>query len=392
MFSWPQIPESMMPRIPLDLLMQIGQEILSGSQSGRPADLPETVNQLQYNVFWTDKESLIVGYNQQVVISHQLPLPAVNLNYRQFAELAGTSQWLYERFESQNKRLMETGEVLINAVDLPIAHRDGRVLYLVSSRFPIKACERGEYIGILGISVDITQYWQSLRGAHFESTQHSLAMGATLHQSSQTLNAILALLKSNELTASTYHQIQKRLAALAKDITHCLEAPDMKRSSMPIDVFTLMGDLDQCFFGRCSDLNVTFSWQVASKMGRSCVLPWDPRIIMQALSIIIENSLLHGHVEWITILVTFRETPTGIIGYIEVQDNGIGLPDKLIDYLNAPGLPPHPTGGLGLALLKVWVSQMPGAELSASQCLDKGTAICLALPMLDISQTTQSEI
>jgi len=67
---------------------------------------------------------------------------------------------------------------------------------------------------------------------------------------------------------------------------------------------------------------------------------------------------------------------------VTVEDEGVGLPDEVLDYLRSPGGiegPAEERGGLGLWMVKRYVSECGGA-IDAHRRSPRGSSICLTIP------------
>jgi PAS domain S-box-containing protein len=111
------------------------------------------------NVYWWDKYNKCLGVNHNTaefigVPRHQL----VGKTYDDFARAA--KNWPPEqaaRYLKEDRKVIETGNPLKGVDDdVPMPHPDGSVFYYYTSRVPLHN-ENNEVIGVLGISIDITE-------------------------------------------------------------------------------------------------------------------------------------------------------------------------------------------------------------------------------------------
>ncbi len=109
------------------------------------------------NVYWLDKNCVLRGGNDN--LAKQLNLKSgselVGLTYEQMAQAANLPTQAFEPFRTTEVEVMKTGVPSIDKEEPPIK-ADGKIFYYLSNKTPLRN-SKGEIIGVVGISTDITK-------------------------------------------------------------------------------------------------------------------------------------------------------------------------------------------------------------------------------------------
>ncbi len=131
----------------------------------------------------------------------------------------------------------------------------------------------------------------------------------------------------------------------------------------------------------------------------------DPIQLENALMNLVINSrdaiAEHGQIFIETSVVSAADLPPNIpidslhelYVYIAVRDNGLGIPQDVLDHVFEPFFSTKKTSkgsGLGLSMVQGFIKQS-GGEISIESELDRGTIVSLYLPCLDDSGTVSSD-
>lgn len=110
------------------------------------------------NVYWLDRNCITQGCNENVLklVGLKSLDQFVGITYEQMGKLAGWTEGQAESFKRDDMEVMSTGVAKFNVEEPPLYDEDGNPVYYISSRVPIFN-GKGEVIGIVGISVDITE-------------------------------------------------------------------------------------------------------------------------------------------------------------------------------------------------------------------------------------------
>lgn len=111
------------------------------------------------NVYWLDKECITQGCNNNVL--KLIGLKSINefvgITYEEMGKIAGWTEGHAELYKHDDQDVMSTGIAKLNVEDPPIHKEDGSAVYYLSSRVPLFDDTNKKVIGVVGISVDITQ-------------------------------------------------------------------------------------------------------------------------------------------------------------------------------------------------------------------------------------------
>ncbi|STX40830.1 sensory box histidine kinase/response regulator [Legionella donaldsonii] len=118
--------------------------------------LETLIENMPCNVYWMDKDCLMLGCNQNVL--SMLNMTREQFKGKSYEELAVLCNWpngLAEKLKNDDLHVMTTGQPIFGIEDPPIPHINNTVLNLLTSRVPLRD-NTGKVVGVAGISVDIT--------------------------------------------------------------------------------------------------------------------------------------------------------------------------------------------------------------------------------------------
>lgn len=115
------------------------------------------IHAMPNNVYWFDQNSHGLGCNDNVLKmlglkSHE---EFVGLTYEEIGALAHWNPQETASFKRDDEEVQRTGKPKLNIEEPPVPDANGKLVYYLSSRVPLKN-DRDEVIGVVGISVDIT--------------------------------------------------------------------------------------------------------------------------------------------------------------------------------------------------------------------------------------------
>ena len=110
------------------------------------------------NVYWLNRECITQGCNKNVLklVGLRSLDEFVGITYEEMGKLAGWTEGQAESFKRDDMEVMSTGVAKFNVEEPPLYDEKGNPVYYMSSRVPIFD-DKHEAIGIVGISVDITE-------------------------------------------------------------------------------------------------------------------------------------------------------------------------------------------------------------------------------------------
>ncbi len=110
------------------------------------------------NVYWLNKDCVTVGCNKNVL--DMFGFRSVDdfrgMTFDDMARIGNWTKQAKESFQKDTEDVIKTGEPKLSIEEPPIHHKDGRVLYFLTSRVPLFD-KTGKVVGVAGISIDITE-------------------------------------------------------------------------------------------------------------------------------------------------------------------------------------------------------------------------------------------
>lgn len=193
-----------------------------------------------------------------------------------------------------------------------------------------------------------------------------------------------ALLRLSRLAAASLHE---QLAAIL-DISH-LESGLVKSAPVAVDVRALISSLQQGWEAQAAEQQVSFHCEMPLAS-----LPFmgftDPQFLLRILNNLVSNAIKYREPSrpggaWLSLSCCQQ----GQVLSLTVSDNGIGIPQSLIDegsifrpFFQANNhLSQGDKGvGLGLAIVKALLALLPDHQLSLQSRLGEGSSFSLSLP------------
>ncbi|KTC66762.1 sensory histidine-kinase / response regulator [Legionella birminghamensis] len=110
------------------------------------------------NVYWLDKEGRAVGCNKNVLTMFGLDSidEFKGLTFDGMQRIGRWSDTAAQSFKQDTLEVIVTGLPKLNIEEPPIPHSDGRIIHFLTHRVPLFD-EKKEVIGVVGISIDITE-------------------------------------------------------------------------------------------------------------------------------------------------------------------------------------------------------------------------------------------
>src|SRR3990167_9293709 len=110
------------------------------------------------NVYWMDKHGISAGCNKNVLDMFNLKSTKEfkGLSFEDMAKIGKWSDDTMKAFKNDTLEVIRTGKPKLNIEEPPIPHHNGKIIYFLSSRVPLFS-QAGKVIGVVGISIDITE-------------------------------------------------------------------------------------------------------------------------------------------------------------------------------------------------------------------------------------------
>ena len=361
------------------------------------------ISYMPNNVYWLDRNCITQGCNNNILKLLNLKKidEFVGINYDQMAKLAGWTEGQAQSFEKDDNEVMETGIGKFNVEEPPLYNKEGEPVYYVSSRVPILD-DKGEVIGVVGISVDITErkkYEQKLKEEKQRSEAANQAKTEFLanmrHDIRTPLSGIVGCAQIIQSQASN----AKKVSEFAEDLVQSSDAlleflnkvlESIKVASGEIPLLKKKFDLHQAL-----KLVIQLNQAKAAEKGLLLSLDYDKTIpayvigdpirVQRIILELVTNALKFtqkGEVK-LTVKLMKQEAHQLVVKMV-VCDTGIGIPiDKQHDlYTRFKRFVPSYEGiysgvGLGLSIIKQFLDDLQAEIYLESQPKQGSSFTCL---------------
>lgn len=110
------------------------------------------------HVYWLDEQGFALGCNENVL--NMFGFKSINefkgLSFEEMGQICNWSLETVTSFKNDSLEVLHTGQAKLNIEEPPIANREGKLIYFLTSRVPILG-SNNKVIGVIGISIDITE-------------------------------------------------------------------------------------------------------------------------------------------------------------------------------------------------------------------------------------------
>jgi len=308
------------------------------------------------NVYWLDRNCITQGCNSNVLklVGLESLDEFVGITYEQMGKLAGWTEGQAESFKKDDMEAMQTGIAKINVEEPPLYNAQGEPSYYFSSRVPIFD-EKEEVIGVVGISVDITERkkLEELKLSKALTEQINKAKSiflAVLNQRAKS--ALCSILGAAEIikTLSTDSKIQDTTNIVLDASKEWLREMDLILNHLSADLsdatfieyeFDFHETLKHVVFGRKGyakqhnvDILVKYNEQLFNFFGNQLE-------IQKILEIVLSKSIDRSSNNEVLLEVFYtNQTETSVDLNIKLIDKGLLIPKEkvkgIFDFLTAP--------------------------------------------------------
>ena len=110
------------------------------------------------HVYWLDERGLTLGCNENVLnmFGFKSITEFKGLSFEEMGQICNWSLETVQSFKKDSFEVLHTGQAKLNIEEPPIANREGKWIFFLTSRVPILD-SNNKVIGIIGISIDITE-------------------------------------------------------------------------------------------------------------------------------------------------------------------------------------------------------------------------------------------
>jgi PAS domain S-box-containing protein len=205
----------------ISMLMDRYTHILGGSLNLQNTSLEEIVAHIvQYyedilncmpgNVYWFDQNCVCIGCNQNVLdmFGFKSMDEFKGLTFEQMGRIGNWSKLAEQSFKRDTEQVIASGKPKLNIEEPPINNVNGKTIYFLSSRVPLKNHD-GKVIGIVGISIDITEIRQARE---------------TLKKEKQQAETLVKFQLMNEALQKAEHKLEG-MTLVSASLAHELRTP-----------------------------------------------------------------------------------------------------------------------------------------------------------------------
>lgn len=360
-------------------------------------NLEALIENMPCNVYWMDKNCLMVGCNQNVL--NMLNLSREEFKGKSYEELAVLCHWpegLAEKLKNDDLKVIKSGRAIYGIEDPPIPGTKNQVFNFLTSRVPLFD-KNGIISGVAGISTDISDLLQEKEKAEVANKAKTEFLENMRHDIRTPLTGIVGfadLLKiesDNPLIKEYSENLVASSHALRDLLDEVLEAIQVSSGEIPKlkKKFNLEHTLNHVIkLNRAKAaqkkiaLNLKFDEHIPH-----CVIGDKVRIHRVALELI-ANALNFTDSGYVTLSVILaKRHQRELIIKLVVEDSGIGIPkDKQQEiYIQFKRLTPSYQGiykgvGLGLSVAKQFIDEL-GGEIYVESESGKGSRFTCVIPL-----------
>jgi two-component system, OmpR family, aerobic respiration control sensor histidine kinase ArcB len=362
------------------------------------------ISYMPNNVYWLDRNCITQGCNNNILKLLDLKKidEFVGINYDQMAKLAGWTEGQAQSFEKDDREVMDTGVGKFNVEEPPLYNKEGEPVYYVSSRVPIFDDKGKEVIGVIGISVDITErkkYEQRLKEEKQRSEAANQAKTEFLANMRHDIRTPLSGIVGCAQIIQSQANNAKKVSEFAEDLIQSSDAlleflnkvlESIKVASGEIPLLKKKFDLHQAL-----KLVIQLNQAKAAQKGLLLTLDYDKAIpayvigdpirVQRIILELVTNALKFtqmGEVK-LTVKLMKHESHQLVVKMV-VSDTGIGIPvDKQQDlYTRFKRFVPSYEGiysgvGLGLSIIKQFLDDLQAEIYLESQPKQGSSFNCL---------------
>jgi signal transduction histidine kinase/CheY-like chemotaxis protein/HPt (histidine-containing phosphotransfer) domain-containing protein len=337
------------------------------------------------NVYWLDKNCITQGCNDNVLklVGLKRLDQFVGITYEEMGKLAGWTEGQAESFKRDDMEVMSTGVAKINVEEPPLYDEKGKPVYYMSSRVPIFT-ENNEVVGVIGISVDITERKkneQALKEAKEQAEAANHAKSTFLANISHDVKTPIAgiistaeylnnSIKNPDVKNRTNNIMQSGLRLLEL-MNECIEISRLESDEMPnrqdrFKVRQIVDDIIQLLKPAIEEKDLRLELDYDEKIPTFLIgNRWGLyRIVLNLLS---NASKFTNQGKIVFTIQLSKKNKKDVILKMKIQDTGIGIPKEkqAVIFERFERLTPSYEGiykgsGLGLYFVKLFIDAMEG--------------------------------
>ena len=365
--------------------------------------LDAVFSHLPCHIYWIDTKGVVRGSNEQMAISfgYSRAFDIVGMTLDQLLEKIHGNKEHAKIIHEKEQEIIRTKKGLTIEEVGELA--DGNIHYFLTHKSPLVDA-RGNVIGILGVSMDITdrkkmeqdlqkakdkaEEFNQLKSKFIQNMEHDLR--TPLSGLEATIIGLLAN-KEEGLEKQTLEFSLSSVEELKIIINSILDFENQKYGykvlNEPFELSKVFKSIYRLYHPTANSKNLKLSYSIDSNIPR--VLISDEWRIKHILINLVGNALKftqEGEVFFEAKLIRHKDRKV-LIEFI-VKDTGIGIPDdkRQIIFERYVRLEGSNKGrykgtGLGLANVKEYVEQLRGEFRPIQSAVGKGTTFAILIPM-----------
>jgi signal transduction histidine kinase/CheY-like chemotaxis protein len=380
------------------------------------------------NVYWLNRDCVLMGGNDNLasLFGLQSRSELKGLTYERMTALAGWNQKQGDSFRQDELEIMRTGQAKLG-IEEPVISVNGKDQYYLGNKVPLRR-KNGDIIGVLGISLDITERKQA--------EQSLVDLTEQLKESNRSKTEFIANMSHDLRTPIT------GMIGLLENTRHQLNQEKKEGKSWPIDLTELKAHTELLLEATHQLLNLSNdTLEVMSlelKQKKAELAPLNLNLLIKNVTKLLEPSAQHkqlilscdieknlpahligssfylnrilinllsnaikftdsGSVNLSVLSYPIEEDPKSISVEIKITDTGIGIPEDKLDVIfnYFTKLTPsykntYQGSGLGLYTVKQYLKLIHG-EINVTSKINHGTSFTVRVPMRLSKQPAKHE-
>lgn len=338
------------------------------------------------NVYWFDKNLKGLGCNQNVLTMFNLP--SINefrgLTFEKMGQIANWSHEATLSFKADSLEVIRTGQAKLNIEEPPIPDAKGNLTYFLTHRVPLFD-DYHEVIGLVGISIDITQRkWleknllEAKHKAEAANSAKTSFIANMSHDIRTPLNGVIGMSQLLEKRVNTPEDKQyahwifesgNQLLLLLNNILEVVTLDNVKEQMLCKESFSLKAMIDEILqLERPSILmkNLTLHLELDSYLPQFLI---SDRIKLHRILLnLIGNAIKFTNQGTISLYVKqVKQSSTHTTLHFNISDTGIGIPKHMQSSIFERFFRLHPANkglyndyGLGLHIAQSYVNLLGG--------------------------------
>lgn len=363
------------------------------------AYLDNIISLIPGTVYWKDLEGRHLGCNDNMAKIFKLP-SRQSIIGKKSSDLL--SPELATAVDLVDQEIITTNlEIKLEEEGFDI---EGNPAFYLSRKAPIRD-EKGKVIGLLGMSLDITEI-KNVEIKLKEAKEHAEAankaktnfLAMISHELRIPLTGILGmaeLLDSDDTLSPEQHEeindiitSGKHLLELVDDLLDItkLEAGKMELHPTPVNIKTLIEEITVILMPKAIQKNIDFLVKYEEKNPNKVII--DARVLKQVLLNIIGNAIKFTKKGYVRTKVNYNElNPTQGNFIFTVEDTGTGIPEDKLEAIferfnqaDTSITRQYGGTGLGLTICKAYAELM-NATITVKSILGKGSIFTFNVPV-----------